>query len=387
MNAPTTVVIGAGPYGLSVAAHLRGAGIPTATFGKPMDFWLGMPSGMYLRSAWSASNLSAPDHGYDLDSFLSATGRPRQQPIPLRLFNDYGLWFARQAVPDVDRTMVRSLSKPNGHFRIELEDGRCLDAARVVVATGIDRFARMPAFARDLPPSLASHTRQHHDFGVFKGKRVAVVGGGQSAIECSALLYEAGAHVELIVRRTVRWLKLHDYRGPGRRLLYAPSDVGPPGLNWLLHFPLAFRLLPRRLQLAVTRRAVRPAGARWLIDRVQGRVRITSNAQVLAAKPVGGGVQLELSDGSTRTVDHVLLATGYQPDIERLEFIDPELRRQIRHRDGFPVLSRWLESSVDGLHFVGGLADRSYGPICRFVSGADVAARRITAYARRRPRR
>jgi FAD-dependent urate hydroxylase len=387
MHPQPTVVIGAGPYGLSVAAHLRGAGIPTAIFGKPMDFWLRMPAGMYLRSAWSASNLSAPDQGCSLDKFLSATGRPRQQPIPLRLFNDYGLWFQRQAVPHVDHAMVRSLSKPNGKFHLELEDGRRLDAERVIVAVGIDRFARVPAFARGLPSSLASHTREHHDFGSFKGKRVAVVGGGQSAIECAALLHESGAQVELIVRRAIRWLKLHDYRGPGRRLLYAPSDVGPPGLNWLLHFPLAFRLLPRRLRLAVTRRAVRPAGARWLIDRVEGRVRITSNAQVLAATAVDGGVRLALSDGTTRTVDHVLLATGYQPDIERLEFIDPALRRQINQRDGFPVLSRWLESSVDGLHFVGGLADRSYGPICRFVSGADVAARRITAYASRRTRR
>jgi len=375
-----TVVIGAGPYGLSIAAHLRAAGIPTLIFGTPMAFWQGMPSGMYLRSARSASSLSAPNHGYNMESFLITTGQELQEPIPLPLFVDYGLWFQRHAVPDVDPTMVASLEADGRRFRLALNDGRTVSAGRVIVAVGIDRFAQVPAFASELPPSLASHTRSHHDFGRFKGRRVAVVGGGQSAIESAALLHEAGADVELIVRRTVRWLKLHDYRGPGRRLLYAPSDVGPPGLNWLLHFPLAFRLLPRGMRKAIARRAVRPAGARWLIDRVRGRVRITSNTQVLAARAAAGGLCLHLSDGTTRQVDHLMLATGYRPDLGRLDLIGSSLRQRIQQRDGFPILSPWLESSVPGLHFVGGLADQSYGPICRFVSGADVAARRITAY-------
>src|SRR2546422_1575778 len=378
-----TVVIGAGPYGLSIAAHLLGARLPTETFGEPMAFWRGMPAGMYLRSAWSASSLSAPDRACNLDSFLVATGRRQQQPIPLRFFVDYGLWFQRQAVPNVDPTLVKSLAPDGAHFSIELDDGRTVRASRVIVAVGIDRFANLPAFARGLPPSLASHTRAHRDFGRFKGMRIAVVGGGQSAIESAALLHEAGAHVELIVRRSIRWLKLHDYRGPGRRILYAPSDVGPPGLNWMLHFPLAFRLLPLRVQKAVTRRAVRPAGARWLIDRVRGRVPITSNRFVHSASAAPGGVRLELSDGTTRLVDHLILATGYRPDLNRLDFITPPPRQHIRQRDGFPVLNRWLESSVPGLHFAGGLADQSYGPICRFVSGAEVAARRIAACAAR----
>jgi len=378
-----TVVIGAGPYGLSIAAHLNAARVPTRVFGRPMEFWRTMPAGMYLRSAWSASSLSAPDHAYSLDHFLNATGQQRQQPISLRFFVDYGLWFQRHAVPDVDPTLVRSLSADGHRFRVDLSDGRSLTASRVIAAVGINGFANLPAFATKLPASLASHSGAHQDFGRFKGRRVAVVGGGQSAIESAALLQEAGAHVELIARRTIRWLKLHDYRGPGRRILYAPSDVGPPGLNWLLHFPLVFRLLPARVKPIITRRAVRPAGARWLIDRVLGRVRITSSTQVLSARVVAGGVRLELSDGTTRLVDHVFLATGYRPNLNKLAFIAPSLRQGVRQRDGLPVLNRWLESSVTGLHFAGGLADQSYGPICRFVSGADVAARRITAYATR----
>jgi thioredoxin reductase len=383
MNARPIVVIGAGPYGLSVAAHLKAARVPTLVFGRPMEFWKGMPRGMKLRSAWSATSLSAPGGAYNLDNYVDAIGAQRQLPVPLPFFIDYGLWFQRHAVPDLDPTYVQVLTDDDGGFRVELADGRTVLASRVIIAVGIDRFAHVPAFAGDLPASIASHSHVHNDFGRFSGVTVAVVGGGQSAIESAALLNEAGARVELIARGDIRWLKLHDYRGPGRRILYAPSDVGPPGLNWLLHFPLVFRRLPARTRQAITRRAVRPAAARWLIDRVLGHVRLTTHTSVLRATADGRGVRLELSDGSTRLVDHVLLGTGYKPSLQKLPFVAASLRDHVRHRDGFPVLNRWLESSVPGLHFVGGLADQSYGPICRFVSGADVAARQITAYAAR----
>ena len=385
MNPHPVVVIGAGPYGLSVAAHLRAAGIPTLVFGQPMAFWQRMPRGMNLRSAWSATSLSAPGGAYSLDSYRATVGAPQQLPIPLPFFIDYGLWFQQHAVPDVDPTQVQLLSSEDGGFRVELADGRTVRASRAVVAVGIDSFEHIPEFASCLPASHASHTREHRDFSRFSGASVAVVGGGQSAIESAALLNEAGARVELIARAGLRWLKLHDYRGPGRRILYAPSDVGPPGLNWLLHFPLAFRLLPDNTRSAITRRAVRPAGARWLIERVVGHVRLTTHTSVVEAIPDARGVYLDLSDGTTRLVDHLVLGTGYRPAVDKVPFIAPSLRDRIRERGGFPVLNRWLASSVPGLHFVGALADGSYGPICRFVSGADVAARQIAAYAAREP--
>jgi cation diffusion facilitator CzcD-associated flavoprotein CzcO len=387
MKPHPVVVVGAGPYGLSVAAHLRAARVPTLVFGKPMDFWRRMPRGMKLRSAWSASSLSAPGGAYSLDRYLDAVGARRQLPIPLSFFIDYGAWFQQHAVPDVDPAHVQALSAEDGGFQVELEDGRSVRASRAVVAVGIEQFAHVPAFARRLPASLASHTRDHRDFSRFRGASVAIVGAGQSAIESAALLNEAGARVELIARGDLRWLKLHDYRGPGRRFLYAPSDVGPPGLNWLLHFPLAFRRLPAGARSAITRRAVRPGGARWLIDRVVGHVRVTTHTSVVAATAEAGGVCLELSDGTTRLVDHVVVGTGYRPSVEKVPFIAASLRDRVRQRGGFPVLNRWLESSVPGLHFVGALADASYGPICRFVSGADVAARQIAAYAAREPAR
>ena len=92
------------------------------------------------------------------------------------------------------------------------------------------------------------------------------------------------------------------------------------------------------------------------------------------------GVQLELSDGTTREVDHLLLGTGYRADIDKLPFIEPALREQIQRYNGYPVQNQWFESSVPGLYFIGALAGHTFGPICRFVAGAKVAAQQIARH-------
>ena len=204
MNPATTVVIGAGPYGLSVAAHLKAAAVPTLTFGKPMEFWQSMPRGMNLRSAWSATSLSAPGAAYSLDRYRDEIGIHPKHPIPLPFFIDYGLWFQQHAVAEVDPTFVTSVACDRNGFSLELADGRRVSAARVVVAVGVDRFAHVPGFAEVLSDSVATHTRAHRDFSRFHGASVAVVGAGQSAIESAALLNEAGAQVELIARHPLR---------------------------------------------------------------------------------------------------------------------------------------------------------------------------------------
>jgi thioredoxin reductase len=256
-------------------------------------------------------------------------------------------------------------------------------ADRVVVAVGIGAFAHTPEFARDLPAELASHTQVRRDLTALRGRAVALVGSGQSALEWAALLHDAGAAVEVIARGTVHWVSRIFYDGPARRIFYPPTDVGPPGINWIIAFPLLLRRFPFRLRDAMHRRAVRPAGAKWLRPRVEGAVRITSNTSVRGARVRAGRLVLELSDGSTRAVDHLLLGTGYRPDIEQIPFLDPLLQQRVRTRNGFPVLNQWFESTVPGLHFVGGVAGYSFGPLCNFVAGAGAAARQIAKCANR----
>src|ERR1700733_5843581 len=99
------VVLGAGPYGLSVSAHLLGHGLNVATFGKPLHFWRNyMPDGMLLRSYWWATTLSDPQHKYTFTQYFEEKGIQPDEPLPRETFIDYGLWFQQHAVPNVDET-------------------------------------------------------------------------------------------------------------------------------------------------------------------------------------------------------------------------------------------------------------------------------------------
>jgi lysine/ornithine N-monooxygenase len=379
----SVAVIGAGPYGLSVAAHLLARGVPTAVFGEPMESWQLMPARMSLKSVWSASSLSNPGSALSLDRYCAEADVPAVEPIPLDFYLDYARWFQERAVPDIDGARVTRLGLDARSFKLELSDGRKVDAGRVVIAVGVRQFAYLPAFAADLHSRLASHTGDHVDLAGFKDSRVAVVGGGQSALEIAAMLADEGAEVELIVRGPVHWINRAFYvrGGPIRHLLYPPSDVGPPGLNWLCGAPLVMRRLPVGLRSRIERRAVRPAGAQWLRPRVDGRIPVAAHTEVVSANQCGDGLRLRLSDGSSREVDHLMLGTGYKPDVSRVSFLDPDLRRRINDDAGFPALNQWFESSVPGLHFVGGLAGHAFGPICRFVSGARVAGQQVARRA------
>ena len=106
-------------------------------------------------------------------------------------------------------------------------------------------------------------------------------------------------------------------------------------------------------------------------------MRITAKTSVRSARLTGGRLRLELSDGTSRDVDHLLLGTGYRPALEKLPFIEASLRQRVATSQGFPVLNEWFESSVPGFHFVGGVAGYSFGPLCNFVAGAGIAARQI----------
>lgn len=375
-------IVGGGPYGLAAAAHLRAAGIETHVFGDAMTFWQHqMPAGMYLRSAWEASYIADPRRELTLDAYEVAQGVRLSRPLPLDDFVAYGQWFQRQAVADLDRRTVMRVEGTSGAFRVLVEDGESLCARRVVIATGIAPFVWRPPQFDGLPASLAFHSSEHRDLTRFSGRQVLVIGGGQSALESAALLHEAGADVQVLVRAPLvywlghgAWMRRH---GGPLKLLYAPTDVGPPGLSWIVALPNLFRRLPRELQERIARRSIRPAGAAWLPARLAG-VPITTGRTVVSAAPSGERLRLRLDDGSDRCVDHVLLATGYRVDVARHTFLAPELSRAVRCIDGYPILAPGFESSVAGLHFLGAPAALSFGPLMRFVSGTGYASRALT---------
>lgn len=379
-------IIGAGPYGLSAAAHLRTIkGLEFRVFGVPMSFWDdNMPVGMFLRSAWTATHIADPNGLLTLEAYQAASGQQFSTPVPLNQFIQYGRWYQCQAVPDVDRRKITRVEAAPSGFRLHVSGGDSFGSRRVVIAAGIGSFAKRPPEFDHLPASLATHTSEHHDFQKFAGKRVLVVGGGQSALESGALLHEAKAEVEIVAKSPrIHWLHgwasktLHYGLGKfTKELLYAPTDVGPAGLSQLLARPDWVRRLPRSLQDKLRKRATRPAGARWLVNRLQD-VPIRLGTSIISAAVVGEQVKVRLHDGSERMVDHILLGTGYKIDISKYAFLAPDLLESIRCFNGFPLLKAGLETSVPGLHILGAPAAWSLGPLMQFVSGTHYVSRAL----------
>jgi FAD-dependent urate hydroxylase len=374
-------IVGAGPYGLVAAAQLGSAdSFKIAGFGEPMSFWADqMPAGMLLRSPYVGSSIGPSNGPMSLTAYEEAIGERPLEPVPLSRFVDYGRWFQQRALPELSSERVRDVAKNGNGFNLTLESGERLHADRLIVAAGIGDFKWYPDVFRALPQGLFSHACEHDDLATFAGSHVLVIGGGQSALESAALLAEGGASVEVVARRPqVSWLsrRWHHKLGPLSRLMYAPPDVGPAGISWMVALPGAFRSMPRRVQTWMTGKALRPAGAAWLPPRL-GTVTITTGLHTVEASEEDGRAVLTFNDGSTRKADHVLLGTGYRVDISRYPFLAPELVEQVERADGYPVLGQGFESSVDGLHFLGAPSAWSFGPLMRFVAGTAFAGRQL----------
>jgi len=379
-------ILGAGPYGLSAAAHLNTVnGLDVCSFGEPMSFWQrNMPVGMLLRSGWDATHIASPNDSLTLEAFKKATHNHFSSPVPLDRFVEYGLWYQRQAVPNLDsRKILRIESRAKG-FGLILEDGETIRTGRVVIAGGIGLFAWRPPEFSGLPSHLASHTSECREFTKFAGKQVLVVGSGQSALESAALLHEAGAQTEVVARaRRIRWLggfvsrTIHSGLGPKlSQLLYAPTDVGPAGISQIVARPDLTRRFPRSLQDWLRKRSIRPAGAGWLVARLQN-VPMKLDHGVVSAVPFGERLKVKLDDGSDRMVDHMFFGTGYQVDVAKYEFFSPQLVQSISCFQGYPRLREGFETSVPGLHILGAPAVWSFGSLMQFVVGTHYSSRAL----------
>lgn len=375
------VVVGAGPYGLSLTAHLAGKGLNVATFGKPMETWTDkMPRGIYLRSQWWSTNLSDPQKQYGLKQFFANSDYKPCHPMPLQLFIDYGLWFQKHAVPSVDPTYVSSIERADGQFILTLADGRTVAAPAVVLATGPGYYPSIPAEYTHLPAELLIHTETRRDFHSFAGKRTVVIGGGQSALEWAAFLHEAGAHVDIVVRRPIDWLETHGeiHRTFIQRLRAPGSGIAPGWRFWAMEaFPYLFQRLPQERRDAMIKASHWPAGSLNLKEQILGKVTLHEGQTAVRVVESDGGVKLTLSDNTTIDADYVIAGTGYRADVSRLSFLSPAILEKVQTHLGSPVLNSWFESSVPGLYFVGFPSLQCFGPLYRFVAGAPASATRV----------
>lgn len=385
------VVVGAGPYGLSIAAHMATTGVRLRTFGTPMQTWrTQMPDGMRLKSEGFASNLYDPRGEYPLARFCEERNIPYADtnlPVARRTFADYGQEFARRYVPMLEDRTVTAMRPFGAGFELDMADGGTVTTRKVVCAVGISHYAHIAPVLAGLPPDLLSHSSTHYDLSGFAGRTVAVVGSGASAADCAALLAEAGATTHLLARRPV--VRFHAAPRPRSRQDRLRAPMTTIGAGWksvlCTGAPLAFHAMPEGFRVKVTGRYLGPAPCWFVREQVEAGVAVHTNVRITGAAARGERAVLTLDgpDGAaTLDVDHVIAATGYKVDLGRLAFLDDATRQRIRTEAGAPMLSRWFESTIPGLFFVGPSAANAFGPLLRFACGAQFTARRLVRRVR-----
>jgi thioredoxin reductase len=396
MSSTDVIIVGAGPYGLSMSAHLSAHAIDHRIFGTPMAFWAEtMPPNMALKTSWATAGFSDPRKPYSLIDYCRERGLPHDESGPIRLetFVAYGREFQRRSVPGLIPTHITRIARAGDRFRVTTADGATIEARKVVVATGIGEHRFVPDEVAALPDGVLYHSATCGNFEKFKDKDVVVIGGGASAIDTAAALRQFGGRGIVVARRdAVRYQSPGTARSLWQRIRTPDSKLGP---GWralaVTTLPLAFHALPSKFREDVVRRFLGPAASWPARQLVEGHVPFRLGATIAATRMANGKAEVDLvyKNGTTETLvaDNVIAATGYRVEIKRYDLLDKEIRNAMAIEDGSPALSRAFETSIPGLYFTGTASAIAFGPMFRFVMGCPYTARRITDHLARQLQR
>ncbi|CAN5817172.1 hypothetical protein BH20CHL4_BH20CHL4_03710 [soil metagenome] len=366
------LVIGAGPYGLALAARLEHLRIDYQVVGESMGFWRrNMPDGMFLRSSWDWH--LDPQGMYTIERFLRDTGirKAEVSPFPLATYLEYAGWFRESAgIQPVDALVRRLDSAPDGGFVALCDDGAAISARSVVLALGFSNFPHVPIeLSGLLPPDRVVHTLDFVDLTHARDQSILLIGGRQSAYEWAALLCEAGAREVHIS---------HRHASPA----FAEADWSwvAPLLQSMIGEPGWFRALPESERISLEQRLWNEGRLKvepWLESRLRdGPVSVWPETLVAeCAVSNDGRVTVELSNGAMLAVDRIVLATGYKADVANVDFLRRgDILDHVMAVDGLPVLDEHFQSSVPGLLMTSMLATRDFGPFFAFTVAARAAA-------------
>jgi FAD-dependent urate hydroxylase len=387
------LVIGAGPFGLSISAHLRHQGVEHTIVGRPMDTWRShMPLGLFLKSEPYGSQISAAKRGYDVATYAKLHGfddyTDRVGPLSLERFLGYADWFTEQLVPDIRDITVTNIVPSGDGFKVEFAEEGPIFARQVIVATGLLPYMYIPTELSGLPSDLMTHSSVHSRLDHFVGQRVAVIGGGQSSLQTAALLQEAGVEVQVVMRKhQIAWEEpVKPEIGPLDYIRRPPVKLCEGWSCVMMDSPTAFRMLPTSFRTRKAQTALGPKGAWWLRDRVEGVLDVTTGHRIKSAAPHGSGVRLELDGPERKSIeaDHVIAGTGFRMDVARLSFVSEEIQAALKKRVNTPLVNKAGETNIPGLYFAGAHTTISLGPGVRFISGTfHTAARTARSVARR----
>lgn len=365
------IIIGAGPYGLAAAAQAKHAGLDYLLIGEPMSFWrTSMPSFMVVRSPFVASSIYSPQPGLSLDDFYRETGRTanKREKISLKIYLKYLDWYLEKAALNVlPQTVVALRRETRGTFTVTTGDGQQLESRAVVLAVGNPPFVNIPEEFKAIDKRYYSHACEVVDFSPFAGKKVLVLGAGQSAIEACLGLLQVGAQTELMHNQSgIYWHNI-------------PLRINVPLLLFFLSFPTVLEFVPYVLRKPVGDMVSKPTVDKWLRPKIESRITEHTRARIERLTPDGDRLRVKFSGGRETTVDHVILGTGYVVDILSLPMLDVSVSTDLQVRHGYPLIDRHLESSIKGMFFTGVPAKGRFGPTFNFIFASPAGGKRVIA--------
>ena len=365
------LIIGAGPFGLAMAAEAARRNISYRLVGEPMAFWKqAMPRGMILRSGldWHLD----PDDDATLERYVAEQGRTAEDVLPLALdfYLEYVEWFSARKRIQPEDSRVERLERRGDGLVAHLSDGGLIEARNVLLATGMGPFAHIPKeLAALIPAGRSRHSIACAEPADYAGRRVLIVGGRQSAFECAALLAEAGAtEVHVCHRHATPEFTESDWSWLIPLLGRVEQEPG-----WYHSLPADDKEKLNARFWSEGRLKLEP----WLGPRIRrDEVIIHEKVNIARCDEDAGGLTVTLNNGRELLVDEVLYCTGFEVNISRLDYLERGgLTDSIDQDGGYPVLNEHMQSSIPGLYFTSLPASRDFGLFFAFTAAARASAR------------
>lgn len=372
------LIIGAGPFGLSMSAFCLQNNIKHTIVGKSMDFWKNnMPEGMKLRSAY---DWHLDPAGIDtFERFMQVKGlNPDDfRPVPIELYLEYAGWFQKQKNIFPVESMVTRLdfNEESSEFIAEMDSGEKIVSKNVLLALGFKYFKNIPAeFSEQLPADKYTHACDISSFSKFNNKKCLVMGGRMSAFESAALLHESGASEVYM-----------SYRHDTPEFTESDWDWVTPLLNRMAETPEWYRDLDESEKDNIGKRFFGEGRLKmepWLKPRLdKDTINIFPNTEITEIIESGDKLKVNFNYGEHITVDHVILATGYKVDINNVPFLKSgNILDNLKIINGYPELSAHLQTNIPGLYATSMLAMRDMGMFFGFTVSVNASSKIVGNY-------
>lgn len=342
------LIVGAGPYGLSLANYMSEMGQDFKIIGKPMELWKNHTfTDASLRSDMATSEIAHPDNAYSLSTFRNQKGRASgagSERVSVQEYRQYIDWVLNALPYEIIEVYLNNLSQKEDHFEAELTSGEKILAKQVVIATGVAHHLKVPdefSKARDV-----IHSYYTQEIEALQNKKVLVVGAGQSAAEAMEICQKN--------KNLVHW-----YARKEPRFYSEPLDLPKWIFDLVVKSAGFFRRLPHGLIKAI-------------FSIFSATTMTPDNESKLA------GVDRFSTMPDLDRYDHVIAATGYNYTLNHMSFLADELRDNLEMKAAMPRIDKNFMSSLSNLYFIGPSTEMFFGPPMKFMIGSQYVAPKLS---------